>query len=354
MATTPPKPASSTAYVKGQYVANLIGVLIAAFLLAALVFDLFNEGGAELRAVQLFLGLFVASFAVIQPYTAIGNARRDLLLGKWKLGDDAGGGAEAVVSPWRRLGWRNLFVAVIAGALAAAAVPLLGAGPFGLWTITGISSLVLLVVSTPIIGGVLPRDQRSLAVALAQADGGAAFAGPKPGRAAYFLWEHFLPWVVLQIVINVSIGVKQYTFEGAKPEAVEAGGIPASVVATDFGIVFSVILFFIWLASSGQVRPDVRLGRVPRAEGKPSKILVQGLWLRVLVVIGVMVVSTLVLGTLATAALPLVGLATLSVVAACTVKGLAAVGACVAGCTAGIWWGREQETRLLEAGAAEA
>lgn len=348
-------PVSPSAYVVGQYVANLIGVAIVGPLFAWIVFGLFGEGRPGVRAVQLFLLLLVGCFAVIQVYTAIGNERRDLMQGRWAI-DDAGGKDPApLVSPWRRLGAGTVALGAAAALVSAAMVPLLGRGPLGLWTVVALAFLALLVASTPLVGWILPRDQRSFAAALARTESGAAPSVQPAGPGAYFLAEHFAPWVLLQLLINVGIGVKQFSFEAAKPEAVEAGGIPAAVVAGDFGIVFGLVLFFMWLASAGQVRPDVRVGRVSRSGENettfsPARLVGLGPWTRALLVIVVVVGSMVALGTLATVAFAVAGRQAVSVAAACSVKGLAATSACAAGCALGVWWGREQESRLLREG----
>jgi len=70
-----------------------------------------------------------------------------------------------------------------------------------------------------------------------------------------------LPWLPIQVILNFGIGYKQFTFEATKEGA--QGLVPVGVAAADAGIVVGILLFFLWLGSNFQVRPDVHFARVP-------------------------------------------------------------------------------------------
>jgi len=328
-------------YLVVQFIANLVGVVIVVVGLAWVVFGLFGSGSGTLIEVRGFLLLFLLCFVPIQCHGAVINTRRDFIRGKWVMRDPAGLEPDGVYNPWRRIGPLALPAGVAISLAAWFLLPLTGDESFKLLTIDAIAFVPLLLGTTVLIAVILPRDQVSFAGALDGRDAGAV-----PGFPAYFALEHLLPWAVIQGLINMGIGIKQFKWvlEGTEP----AEAIISSLVAWDFGIVFGILYFFMFLASDGQVRGDVRLGRLVPKQFSVSKLGRVGV---PVVAVGVILTTVLVMiavGSIMQGLLPVVGLDEFAVETAVAFKTLAAMLGTLAGCGAGVWWGRRAESTLME------
>lgn len=335
-----PKP-DHKKYLAFQFFANFIGVVVVVAFLAWIVFGLFGPGWGTLIEVRAFALLFLLCFVLIQCHGALVNTRRDFIRGRWVMGDPAGREPDGVFNPWRRMGPLALPAGVAIALAAWFLVPLTGDETFTLFTIDTIVFVPLLLGTTVLIAVILPRDQVSFTGALE-----ASNAGAVPGFGTYFTLEHLLPWAVLQGIINLGIGIKQFKWVLEGPEAVEA--IPFSLVGWDFGIVFGILYFFMYLSSDAQVRADVRLGRL-----SPKQFSVSGL--RGVGVPGAAVgllLSTVLLmfvvGSIMQGLLPVAGFEEFSVRTAVAFKTSGAILGTLAGCGAGVWWGRRKETALME------
>jgi hypothetical protein len=339
-----PKP-DRKKYLIGQYIGNLIGAVIVTASLAWVVFGLFEEDKGNELEVQAFMLVFVSCFMLIQCHTALVNTRKDFIKGKWVMGDEPPSvEPDSIINPWRRMVWLALPLGMVTALVACMAVPLLGKGPYSLLTIDIIAFAALFPVSTIIIGKILPLDQASFTTALEK---------PKPENplpfTRYFLIEYVGPWIVLQGLINFGIGVKQFIHETEiHPDAVAGGGVPASLMAMDFGIVFGIIVFFMFLASDGQVRLDVRLGRVAGRTFKRRRLGEAGVPLIALVVVLATAAIMAAVGAMATVAFLVTGVESFSVISAAVLKAFAAVLGCLAGCGLGVWWGTRRETSLIQ------
>jgi hypothetical protein len=284
--------------------------------------------------------VFLLCFAVIQSHTAVVNTRRDFLRGRWVMGDPAGLEPDSIISPWRRLGPVALPTGIALALAAWFLLPLSGADTFRLLKIDAIAFALLLLGSTAVIAVILPRDQVSFTRVLKE--GG---AGAVPGFGPYFLFEHLLPWAIIQGLINLGIGLKQFLWALQSPEPAEAVGY--SLVGWDFGIVFGILYFFMYISSDAQVRADVRLGRLT-----PKEFSISGLGRAGVPVVAVgVIVSTLLImasvGWIMQGLLPAAGLDELSVETAVALKTLAAVLGTLLGCGVGVWWGRRMESALM-------
>jgi hypothetical protein len=336
-----PKP-DRKKYLVVQFIGNLIGVVIVVASLAWVVFGLFGPGSGTLIEVRAFMLLFLLCFVLIQCHGAVINTRRDFLRGKWVLGGRGRLEPDGVINPWRRI-WPTALPAGVATSLTVWSVlPLTGRESFRLLTIDAIAFAPLFVVTSVLIAFILPRDQVSFAHAL---DGKSP--GAVPGLPGYFVIEHVLPWVVIQGVINMGIGIKQFKWvlEGTEP----AEAITASLVAWDFGIVFGILFFFMFLASDGQVRGDVRLGRLLQKQFKWSNVGHSGV---PLVAVGVISTTALVMTAVALIMqvfLAAMGFDDFSAQTAVSFKTVSAVLGTLAGCGAGVWWGRRRESALVAA-----
>lgn len=335
-----PKP-DHKKYLAFQFFANFIGVVVVVAFLAWIVFGLFGPGWGTLIEVRAFALLFLLCFVLIQCHGALVNTRRDFIRGRWVMGDPAGREPDGVFNPWRRMGPLALPAGVAIALAAWFLVPLTGDETFTLFTIDTIVFVPLLLGTTVLIAVILPRDQVSFTGALEESNAGAV-----PGFGTYFTLEHLLPWAVLQGIINLGIGIKQFKWVLEGPEAVEA--IPFSLVGWDFGIVFGILYFFMYLSSDAQVRGDVRLGRL-----SPKQFSVSGL--RGVGVPGAAVgllLSTVLLmfvvGSIMQGLLPVAGFEEFSVRTAVAFKTSGAILGTLAGCGAGVWWGRRKETALME------
>ncbi len=327
-------------YLVVQFIGNLIGAVVTVAFLAWVVFGLFGPGGGTSIEVRAFLFLFLLCFVVVQCHNAVINTRRDFLRGRWRMGEPGGIEPDGVVNPWRRIGPVALPAAVAVSLAAWFLFPLVGGDAFDLLAIEAITFVPLFLSTTVLIAVILPRDQLSFSSAV---DGPGV--GPVSGFPRYFLLEHLLPWAVIQGLINVGIGVKQFTWvlEGTHP----AEAITSTMVAWDFGIVFGILYFFMFLASDGQVRSDVRLGRLGHRQfgvSRLRKVGVPG------VAGGLIATTVLTMGAVGLAVHVLFGLAgadTLPFEAAVTLKTSAAVLGSLAGCAVGVWWGRRAESARM-------
>ena len=336
-----PKP-DHKKYLVAQFIGNLIGVVIVVVSLAWVVFGLFGPGSGTLIEVRAFALLFLLCFVLIQCHGAVINTRRDFFRGRWVMGDPAGREPDGVFNPWRRIGPLALPAAVAISVAAWFLVPLTGDESFKLFSIDTIAFVPLLLGTTVLIAVILPRDQVCFARSLEEKRAGAV-----PGFGAYFVLEYLLPWAAIQGLINMGIGLKQFKWVLEGPEQVEV--ISSSLVAWDFGIVFGILYFFMFLSSDGQVRGDVMLGRLT-----PKQFGVSGLGGVGLPVISVGVILTTVLAMIAVGSimqwlLPVAGFDELSVETAVALKTSASVLGTLAGCGVGVWWGRRHESALMEA-----
>ena len=332
------------AYLGVQFVSNLIGAAVVAAFLAWIVFSVFGPGSGNLIEVRAFLLLFLLCFVPIQCHSAVINTRKDYLRGKWMMVNPAGREPDGIINPWRRIGPAALPAAVVLSLAAWFLLPLTGDESFTLFTIDAIAFVSLFLVTTVLIGVILPRDQVSFARAL---DGnGSGAVDPAPPRA-YFLLEHLLPWAVIQGLINMGIGLKQFKWalEGTEPVA----AITSPLVAWDFGIVFGILYFFMLLASGVQVRGDVRLGRLAPKRFGIAVLDRMGVPASAVGVILTTILAMIAVGWIMQAVFPLAGLDEFSVPTAVAFKTLAALLGTLAGCGAGVWWGRRSESALMEA-----
>lgn len=339
-----PKP-NQKKYLIGQYVANLIGALIVTLVLVGLCFSMFGDKSPDLIEVQLYMLVFIPCFMMIQCHTALMNTRKDYLKGKWVMEE----GESAIVpdsrfNPWRRIRFLALPSGLVTAVATCFAVPYIVGEPVRILHIDLLAFVPLFVVSTILIGIILPRDQASFTAALKKP----RQEQPRPfGR--YFFIEHIGSWMILQGVINLGIGLKQFDNEMLKPEHIELGGVSASVVAPDLGIVFGIIIFFMFLSSDGQVRLDVNLGRISERSFTRPRLGEIGL---AIVAPGVLVTTVLIMaitGAIMTGVFYVAGVEVFSVAEASVLKTVAAVLGCIAGCGIGIWWGTRRETALIRA-----
>ncbi len=336
-----PKP-DEKKYVVVQFFMNLVGAGVVVAFLAWLVFGLFGPGSGTMIEVRGFMPLFLLCFVVIQCHSAVINTRRDFLRGRWVMARPGEAKPDGIINPWRRIGP----LAVPAGAAIALAawilLPLSGGEHFRLLTIDVMTFVPLLLGTTVLIALILPRDQSSFVQAL-KGKG----ADAMPGFGAYFVLEHFLPWAVIQGLINLGIGVKQFRWALQHPEPAES--VSCVLVGWDFGIVVGILYFFMFIASDGQVRSDVRLGRLAPKQFGLSRLGRAGV---PVVAIGVILSTALtmaVVGFIMQALLPAAGFRELSVEAAVAFKTLAAILGTLMGCGVGVWWGRRAEGALMQA-----
>jgi len=336
-----PKP-DQKKYVVFLFFSNLIGVVVVVAFLAWIVFGLFGPGSGTLTEVRAFALLFLLCFVLIQSHGAVVNTRRDFVRGKWVMGDPAGHEPDGVFNPWRRLVPSALPAAIALSLAAWALVPLTGDETFELLTIEAIVFFPLLICTNLLIARFVPRDQASFASALAEGS-----TGGVTGFWGYFLLEHFLPWAIIQGVINLAIGLKQFKWvlEGTEP----ADAITSQLVAWDFGIVFGILYFFMYLSSDAQVRGDVRLGRLTPKQFSMTRLRRVGIPGVALGLILSTVLLMFVVGSIMQGILPAAGFEEFSVRTAVAFKTTGAILGTLAGCGMGVWWGRRKESALMEA-----
>ncbi len=330
-------------YLIGQYVANLIGVVIITLIMVYLIFGYFGAGVENLKVVQAFMLIFISSFVPIQCHTAIGNTRRDYLAGKWIIDENETSlEPDAIINPWRRIGPLSFIAGIIVAVITCFAVSLLTEESLNQYHVNIIAFIPLFLVTTILISIILPRDQTSFAASLSKP---LSTQSESPFR--YFLFEHIGLWIPIQALINGGIGFKQFTFEAAKV----GGNIPVTTVSTDCGIVTSILIFFMWLSSQGQVRADVRLGRVRRPDeniiSKSRFANMNGFLAVILTLIFFNIIATGV-GELFAAFFNVTGIVSVSAISATLIKICVAIIATTFGCWAGIWWGTRREAALLQ------
>jgi hypothetical protein len=327
-------------YLAVQSLTNLIGVVIVVVSLAWIVFGLFGPSEGSMIEVQTFVLWFLSCFVVIQCHGAVISTRRDLIRGKWVMGQPDGPTPDGVINPWRRIGPLAIPTGIALSLATWLLIHQTGAASFKLLMIEGIAFVALFLATTVLIAIILPREQVQFAAAL-EGEG----PGPVSSFSRYFLLEHVIPWTVIQVLINAGIGIKQFTWVLEGPEPAET--ITSSLVAWDFGIVFGILYFFMFLASDGQVRADVRLDRLAPKQFKMSKLG----QLRVpLVALGLIVTTVLlmtVVGLIMQVILGVAGPTELSIEKATAFKAVSAMLGTFAGCGVGVWWGRQRESALM-------
>jgi len=318
---------SQKQYLAGQVVGNLIGIAVVTPIMMSLIFVNFGTGQEDVATVQVSLLVFLSCFLVIQCHTAVSNTRREFVHGKWgqcgENGEIEVAAGELVSGPFARI-WPAFPVGAALGAIAAVAAPALVSEPIGTWTVVAIAFVPLGVVSTVLILLWLPREQ----AALLGGGGRRPHATAASSVPAYLLREHVLPWLPIQVILNFGIGYKQFAFEAAKEGA--QGLVPVGVAAADAAIVVGILLFFLWLGSNFQVRPDVHFARVPL----PTPEALSRSRLAAMSPV-VAVIVTLV--------------AALSPMTAIIWKTVLAGTAAAAGNAVGVWWGIRREAAAVAA-----
>jgi hypothetical protein len=337
--TEKPKP-DHRRYLAVQFFSNLIGVVVVVAFLAWLVFGLFGPGSGTLTEVRIFALWFLLCFVLIQSHGAVVNTRRDFFRGRWVMGNPAGREPDSIFNPWRRFGPSALPLAFVVSVAAWALLPLTGDETFALFTVDLMVFFPLLVFTTLLIARFLPPDQVSFVRALEERS-----AGEVPGFRPYFVIEYFLPWAVLQGIINFGIGVKQFKWALEGPG--QPGSIAPSLVAWDFGIVFGILYFFMYLSADAQVRGDVRLGRLSQRQFGLNRLRGVGVPGVALGLVLSTVLAMFVVGLIMQWLLPVAGFDELSVNTAVIFKTSAAVLGTLAGCGMGVWWGRRKESALM-------
>jgi hypothetical protein len=102
-----------------------------------------------------------------------------------------------------------------------------------------------------------------------------------------------------------------------------------------------------FLASDGQVRLDVNLGRVSERAFSWPRLGELGIGP---IALGVMVLTAAVMvvaGAAMAAGFFILGINEFSVAGASSLKAVSAMLGSIAGCGAGVWWGTRQETALI-------
>ncbi|UCD85378.1 MAG: hypothetical protein JSU92_04060 [Deltaproteobacteria bacterium] len=314
----------------GQYILNLIGLLITTPLFVYIVFVTLGDGAGSRGAVQVFLLIYIPFFTLIQPVGAIVNVHRDFLRGRWVMKEgEAITEPDSIINPWRRVGPWPLILGIATVAAISLALQLVSTGPFNRLNINLLAFIPTLILSTIFIWRSLPPDQ----VSFVSAFNGSRARRPEP-FLRYFLFEHAGPWVPLQAIINIGFALRVFG-----REALNAGGnVPAISVAVDAGFTTGIIIFFMWLSSQGQVRSDLHLGRVSRTEGKGAAVPLM---------LGLFVVLSITVIVMVGVALTVAGIESMTIFPATVIKIAIAITATVAGCWLGFWWGRRRESTIL-------
>jgi hypothetical protein len=340
---------SQKRYLATQVIGNLVGVAVVAPLMMSLIFVSFGTGQESVATVQVSLLVFLSCFLVIQCHTAVSNTRREFVHGKWGENGENGEidvAAGALVSgPFGRI-WPAFPLGAALGVIIAAAAPSLVSEPIGTWSVVAIAFVPLGIVSTVLILLWLPREQATLVGGGARGPGATA-ALPIP---AYLLREHVLPWLPIQVILNFGIGYKQFTFEATKEGA--QGLVPVGVAAADAGIVVGILLFFLWLSSNFQVRPDVHFARVPLPTPEQLSRSRLAAMSPVVAVIVTLVAFDLVAGLVGGiyfGVCRVAGVEALSPMTAIIWKTLLAGTAAAAGNAVGVWWGIRREAPAVAA-----
>ena len=258
------------------------------------------------------------------------------------MGDAEGHEPDGVFNPWRRLGPRPCPRGLPSPWPPGFLLPLTGDETFKLLTIDTIVFFPLLLGTTALIAVILPRDQVSFAE---RARG--RIAGAVTGLPDVLPLEHLLPWAAIQGIINLGIGIKQFKWVLEGPEA--GGSDHLLARGWDFGIVFGILYFFMYLSSDAQVRGDVRLGRLSPKQFSMSRARAvwacpgprSGSFSR-------QSFSCSRSGSIMQGILPTAGFEEFSVRTAVAFKTAGAILGTLAGCGAGVWWGRRKESALME------
>jgi hypothetical protein len=333
-------------YLVGQVIGNLIGVAVVTPIMMSLIFVNFGTGHENVATVQVSLLVFLSCFLVIQCHTAVSNTRREFVHGKWgESGETDVAAGELVSGPFARI-WPAFPVGAALGAIAAAAAPALVSEPIGTWTVVVIAFVPLGVVSTVLILLWLPREQ----AALLGGGGRRPHATAAPSVPAYLLREHVLPWLPIQVILNFGIGYKQFAFEAAKEGA--QGLVPVDVAAADAAIVVGILLFFLWLGSNFQVRPDVHFARVPLPTPEAlsrSRLAAMSPVVAVIVTLVAFDVVAGLVGGIYFGVCRLAGIEALSPMTAIIWKTVLAGTAAAAGNAIGVWWGIRREAAAVAA-----
>jgi hypothetical protein len=314
-----------------QYIANLVGVVISSVVLVYVVFVMLGDETwkGTLGTVLGFLVIFIPFFTLIQPVGTVSTVRREYLRGRWELkGDEPKVEPDSIINPWRRVGWLPLIAGILVAGGIYLALPRISEGPFNSLLINLLAIIPTLILSTIFIGKYIFRDRVSFIAALSK---------PKPEEPdpfwRYFFLEHALPWAFLQAIINM--GFALHVFGG---EAAETGAVSAQTVAVDAAIMGWILIFFMWLASQGQVRADVHLGRVKEDQGRGYAVPLMLMFF---------IVPSMAMAALEVGIFWIAGVESMSVLAGTIIKMIGAMVTATIGCWLGIWWGARRETRII-------
>jgi hypothetical protein len=269
--TQPTKPKKGLKeWIKGQYISNLIKIIINSIILALLIYWI--EGlllNDEPIFVISFSPVFITMVTLMVVNDVISDSRIAFLQGKWELKpEETPSQPGKIISPWRRFGPEAAILSCIAALLVTFLLYALylvkNPLPFLIGPILSIviSFTVTLFISSLILKHHLFSDLSSFAAALASSE--QASTG---SFKHYFFWEHTLPWSIILAVLNFEINLKGYT------EKLELYGIiTVNDLLLSIFVTALVVLAWMYLSAQNQVRPDVRLGRVTQGR-QISRIL---------------------------------------------------------------------------------
>ncbi|NVM29939.1 MAG: hypothetical protein HWN65_13945 [Candidatus Helarchaeota archaeon] len=263
-------------WVKSQKIANVIRIIINVLILPGLVFWIM---GMKLNTLvgwmQGFFFMVFTMVSLIVLHDAIVDSQVGYLDGKWELKAGEGGREpEAHKNHWHRVPTEPLILGLIAAAI----------GFFALWLYTWLSSSITFPVSEWLILSlsglivffptwIITRFwiKRHLANELASFT--TALSRPKQEKSEpflrYFLWEHALPWAIILGILNLGINLKGFSENQLADGVITAGDLTYSVWITAL-----VLLVWMFISASGQVRADVHLGRVEKGRSISTIILI--------------------------------------------------------------------------------
>lgn len=252
-------------WVEGQYISNLIKVIVNSVIFLLLIYWL--EGSAlndEEVFVISFLIVFITMYIPIVVNDVITDSRLAFLQGKWELrSDDEPPKLGKIIPYWRRFGPEAAILGSIAALLAGLlfyAIYLVNGTPppfIGPMLSIVVSFAVTLVISSVILKRHLSSDLASFAVALSSSD-----QAPSDPVKHYFFWEHIFPWSILLGVLVFEVNFKGFVETALK----NANVVPGSSVLFSIWITALVLLYWMFSSAQNQVLPDVHLGRVAQGQ----------------------------------------------------------------------------------------
>ncbi len=231
----------------------IISFIIIAVLIVLGAVLVFNVMGKEYTPYTVlgFIATTYFAFIIFQPSATLFASRVELIREKAEVQKDEKTPAKVpIANPLYKTAPLGIAAAIVCTAIMAGII--YGAG----WTpspvITAALSLLFVIPFALIVKRYIYDDLSGLAAA-------GPFSGkPAASRCRYIWVSYIVPWLIFQLIINLTLANRGFSHEAAKDAA---SLVPTAALALDFAVTFMFVCNFTFLGVSAMTLGDMYLGK---------------------------------------------------------------------------------------------